>query len=414
MTLAEELDRQLDHPVLVTGQRVPSGADLELVVLDDQGERAVSVALESLGLARRGDTWARFRDCGADVTTVTRLDRWPGGCPVGEPERLLVQSSPLSGRERLRALALPDELLVLAMRFGRDQRPASAAARARLHRLLVADPSGWVTAAERASHWRAEAAVRLARDAYDGAHELTGGERRQLAAEAGPPLRPASGVVALSGLDGAGKSTQAHALAATLWKLGHDASVEWTRLSLDSRLDRIAAPVKSLLSLRSRPTGTDPGDAAAARADESARRLRGRSPVVNSAWTSVVATVNGTSQRRTTVAQLEAGRVVIRDRYVLDSVVQLHSAYGSGQDVSRQARIVERLSPPPLAAFYLQVSPETAYRRKPEEYTVDELAAHAACYEREADRLGVRRINADRPSAELAAELAATVWAFLG
>lgn len=414
MSLEAQLDGRLDRPVLVTGRRVPAGADLELVVLDEEGDRAVSSALQSLGLGRHGDTWARFHDCTADVATVTRLDRWRGGLPAGEPQRLMLDSTLIPGRERLRALALPDELLTLAMRFARDHRAPPAPIRAQLHRCLVAEPSGWVTAAERAVGWRAEAAVRLARDAYDGAHELTGEGRRQLAAEAGPALVPATGVIALSGLDGAGKSTQAHALAATLWKLGHDASVEWTRLSLDGRLDRIAAPVKSVLALRSRSRGQTSTDTAEASADHSARQLRGRSPLVNSVWTSVVAAVNGTSQRRTTLAQLTAGRVVVRDRYVLDSVVQLHSAYGDGQDVTRQARMVERLSPVPLAAFYLQVPPEVAYRRKPEEYSASELAVHAARYEQEADRLGVPRIDADRAPAELAAELAANVWRRLG
>ncbi|MDQ1695879.1 MAG: hypothetical protein QOJ03_1232, partial [Frankiaceae bacterium] len=71
------------------------------------------------------------------------------------------------------------------------------------------------------------------------------------------------------------------------------------------------------------------------------------------------------------------------------------------------------LSPAPLVAFYLDVSPDVAYARKPEEYDVEELAAHAALYRREAARLGVTPVDASRSREEVAAELARTVWSLL-
>jgi thymidylate kinase len=321
------------------------------------------------------------------------------------------EAAPVAGCTRLRWLSTPDELLLLAQRFARAPGAVPAQARERLHRVLVADPSAWVVAAGRAELWRAEAAVRIAREAYDGARLPGDRELRALCTEAGAPGLPRTGVVALSGLDGSGKSTQSHALAATLSKLGHDTSVEWTRLSFDASLDVVAAPVKALIAARRRLTAlpeSEPG--AVAEPDQASRDLRDRSAVVNKVWTGVVATANGTSQRRTTLAQLRAGRIVVRDRYVLDSVVQLHSVYGGRDDVSRQAAIVERLSPPPLAAFYLEVPPDEAHRRKPEEYSVEELSAHAALYQREARRLGVEVVDAARDRADIAAELARAVW----
>jgi thymidylate kinase len=407
-----ELDRRLPAAVAMTGRLVPGSADVELVV-DAAGVGAVDETLTALGYSRRGDVWARFSDCDADVVTVHRLDAWPAGVPVGEGQRMLTDAAPVDGCERLRWLPAPDELLVLAQRFARRPDVPSAGVREVLHRALVSDPSAWVVAAERGQLWRAEAAVRVAREAYDGVRTPGSGELRDLALEAGPVQTPRTGVVALSGLDGSGKSTQSHALAATLTKLGHDTSVEWTRLSFDASLDVVAAPVKALLALRHRGSETTAGADEPAPEAVASRSLRDRSPVVNHAWTAVVATANGSTQRRTTNAQLRAGRVVVRDRYVLDSVVQLHSVYGSRDDVSAQARIVERLSPAPLAAFYLDVPPAEAYRRKPEEYSEAELAAHAALYRREAQRLGVQTVDAARDRAELAAELAATVWRIL-
>jgi thymidylate kinase len=411
--LARELDARLSVPVLVVGRHVPGPADLHLAVTGGS-VREVPEVLSALGFEQRGDTWARFRDCQADVVTVTDLDRWPGIVPDSELVRLLADSGELAGTTRLRWLSLPDELLVAALRFARCPSPVPAAVRQRLHGALTADPSAWVVAAERAVGWRAEAAVRVARDAYDGARTVADTDRREMAAMAGEAPTPTVGVVALSGLDGSGKSTQAHALAATLMKLGHDTSLEWTRLSFDARLDLVAAPVKAALAWRHRggPGGAG-GVADVVAVDAASKRLRARSRLVDKAWTGVVAAANGTAQRHTTLAQLRAGRVVVRDRYVLDSVVQLRSVYGADRDVTAQARIIERLSPSPIAAFLLELPAEEAYRRKPEEYSAAELAAHAVLYEQEADRLGVVRISASRPRAQIAAEIGRTVWRLL-
>lgn len=402
------IDDRLDRVVLVTGRRVPASADLELVVPAAAGD-AVTAALSGAGFEQRGHTWARFHSCDATVVTVHDLAAWR--VPDDEVDRMTRDAVPVEGCRWLHWLSTSDELLVLARRLATETVEATPERRERLHRALVAEPASWVDAAERAERCGAAAAVRIARDAFDGARPIGNRERRELARESGqqPPLA-ATGVIALSGLDGSGKSTQAHALGATLPKLGFDVSVEWTRLSFDASLDVIAAPVKAALALR-RGRSEDARDTAVDA--DPAGGLRERSPVVHKTWTGVVATANGLNQRRTTRAQLQASRVVVRDRYVLDSVVQLHSVYGSRHDVSRQARVVESLSPRPLAAFYLVVPPDIARARKPEEYTVDELAAHAALYRREAERLGVSMVDATRPRDEIAAELARTVWSLL-
>ena len=56
------------------------------------------------------------------------------------------------------------------------------------------------------------------------------------------------------------------------------------------------------------------------------------------------------------------GQVVVFDRYALDSRVHLRARYGE-EHVARQVRLLGRLVPEPLAAFYLDVAPEVAVPR---------------------------------------------------
>ena len=152
-------------------------------------------------------------------------------------------------------------------------------------------------------------------------------------------------MVALSGVDGSGKSTQARLLAEALWALGHETVIEWSRITFESSLQRIARPVKALLRLGRREAmparagtgraGTggagasdpheDASDPHEGAADARARSLRQRSRLIGGVWAGIVATANARTLRKASRRHLRAGRIVVRDRYVLDSVVQLES-----------------------------------------------------------------------------------------
>lgn len=227
-------------------------------------------------------------------------------------------------------------------------------------------------------------------------------------------------VVALSGIDGAGKSSQATALADTLVDLGHDAVVEWSRITYDPALRVIAAPLKRLLARWER--GRDDLARAAARppsaggepprpGDLAASVLRARAPALNRLWAVLVALVHAAGQRRTLRPHLRAGRVVVRDRYVLDASVQLAEAYDAE---GLPAALMRRLCPTPAVAFWLDVEPGEAYRRKPEEYSVAQLAAHRPRYAAAHAAHGAVRVDASQPPEALAAELAREVWRRLG
>lgn len=222
-------------------------------------------------------------------------------------------------------------------------------------------------------------------------------------------------IVAISGLDGAGKTTQAQALLAALDASGYDAVVLWQRISHNRSLQWLTAPLRLVLrvALRMRAgSALPPADADPFFVEpehRATRALRERLPVLNAAWVTIVAGVHAASVRRETLREVRRGRVVVRDRYLLDSLVHLRDKYATGHDVRLQARLIRWLTPAPLAAFYLDVGAEEAWRRKPEEYSVAELDAHRRGYLHAADTLGVHVLDGERPAPELTAVIVADV-----
>jgi len=229
-----------------------------------------------------------------------------------------------------------------------------------------------------------------------------------------PMRRRRGGVIALSGIDGSGKSTQAAHLADSLHLLGHPTTVEWSRITFEPALRRIGAVPRTLLRWYhggGRPVA--PGAVGRGAEDvgaSAAAALRRRHPALNQAWALVVAVIHGAAQRRALRPHLRQGRVVVRDRYVLDAMVQLADVYGRQHQVRMQWAVLRRLCPRPIAAFWLDLDPREAFRRKPEEYSVEELAAHRRRYEVAHERIGVVRVDAGRPPEVIAAEMARHVW----
>jgi thymidylate kinase len=76
--------------------------------------------------------------------------------------------------------------------------------------------------------------------------------------------------------------------------------------------------------------------------------------------------------------------------------------------------LIEALAPSPRAAFFLDVAPETALARKQDIWGLDDLRRQAELYRDEAARLGVTRLDGERPREEIASRIASSVWAALG
>ena len=148
-------------------------------------------------------------------------------------------------------------------------------------------------------------------------------------------------------------------------------------------------------------------------ADDPGKDLRRRSPAVTHAWAAIVALANVSSQRRGTMRHLRAGKIVLADRYSLDSTVHLRYRYGAGRKFRVQAWLVRVLSPRPVRSFWMAVPPETALARKAEQYDIDQLTLQTSLYEEEYRRLRVRKLDGTRPREELCDEIAREVWAAL-
>ncbi|MFL5909366.1 MAG: hypothetical protein ACJ768_02185, partial [Gaiellaceae bacterium] len=126
-------------------------------------------------------------------------------------------------------------------------------------------------------------------------------------------------------------------------------------------------------------------------------------------WLMVIAFANAWSQRRLTRGHLKRGAVVICDRYTLDSIVALRYEYGKGRRFRLQRALIGAISPTPRRAYFLDVSPETAFARKGE-WGVEWLAGHRELYLEEARSMGVRVLDGEQSRDTICELIAADVW----
>jgi thymidylate kinase len=208
-------------------------------------------------------------------------------------------------------------------------------------------------------------------------------------------------LVALSGMDGAGKSTTAIEIEQRLVADGLEACIEWQRLGEQSEvLDRIAGPVKRVL----KPSSTVAEPLASGRPEravaENEQRTHRRDPIAWS-WTIVVTALTVRQYLRAARAT-RSGTAVVCDRWACDSLVDLEVRYGR----HRAAEWLLRAAVPrPDLALLLEIDVETSVRRKPEDQAEAVLARMEALYDRAAAMLEVTRIDARRAREEVLAEV---------
>lgn len=202
-------------------------------------------------------------------------------------------------------------------------------------------------------------------------------------------------LVAISGLDGSGKSTQSKALVATLEQHGVPAIRVWTSLPNSPALGVIAAPVRR------------PG------AKRLVRSLRKRYGLVARAWTVVVAVANAEWHVRAIERHRFRGRTVVCDRYVLDSIVNLRYLYGVDRRFRLSGFLLRSLSPRASREFFLDVSPEVSTTRN-DEYSLAQATIRAKLYRSAATHGRVTTLDGERPPDALAEEIARDVLSLLG
>jgi thymidylate kinase len=422
VSLLAEVDGLAPGPVVVFGTPPPVGRDLDLLVRPAERPE-LEAGLARVGFSRDGARFVRFRACSVDVVEVVPAADWK--LPAAELEALFEQGAALGQAVNLRRPAPHHELLILARKVAWGGLEREAKQRVRLDAALADDPDAFLHARGAAAAWGAEPALDLLERAWrsglvPGRRERTTAVAAILGARGERPAsawlragrwlarRPRRGrLITLSGLDGAGKSSQAEALRDTLDRLGHEAVVRWTSLSQHPPVLHWLTGIVGRLAGRGGSDGSteaDPGEAGKA--------LRERSSAVTFAWSTIVALTNARSQSRGTRRDVWRGRIVICDRYTLDSKVHLRYAYGEGRAFRFQSLLIRLLSPRPDRAFLLDVSPEEATRRKPD-YPLAENARRAALYRNEYARLGVRRLDGELPQEELCTLLAAEVLEML-
>jgi thymidylate kinase len=423
-----------DDRVLVVGSLPPRGRDLDLLVRPPEAE-SIAAGLAAAGYERRGRIWARFEDCGADVVDIAPAEAWR--LPDEELAAVFAEARPIEPEGLVCRPAPHHMLLVLARRAMREGTRLSDKRRERVAAELAEDADAFERAAERAGAWRADHALAALQNAFrDGAPIPTATRRRAVAVELAGPLgagratiaswravlrRPRRGpVIAFSGLDGSGKSSQAAALVETLERLGIDATMAWTSVAYHPPwLSRAQRGVKrTLTSLLRRggkpvPPPAGPDDAGAPRGgDDPAKALRGRSELLTFAWSMTVTVLLASEVVRHVWPARLRGRVVVCDRHLLDAWAHLLYQYGEDRGYRAQLAVLRRVFPRPLRGYLLEVAPETASGRK-QEYDPAQNARRAAIYRRVAADLGVTVIDGERPIEEICAEIAREVWSAL-
>jgi thymidylate kinase len=413
--VAAELAATLPEPVLLLGSTPEDAGDLDLLVRP-AAEAALLVALPAAGFARLGHAWLRV--AGGTTAAVELAPAAGLGLDAASLQRLFDAAVPLPGLAPLTAPAPAHVLLLLARRALASGGRLDARRLARARAALTEDPDALAAARADAALWRCEATLELVAAHLEG--RVPDGAARRAALEADGvavpavwrdlvrPMVPRRGprgvVLAVSGLDGSGKSTLTAGLVQALDALDVPHVVLWHRLSYGRLLVLLAAPVKTLVRVLGRRRADAGGRAAAAepaRPKAAGHGSQEPAPGGGRLWPLVVTLVHVLTAGPATRWHLRRGRVVVRDRYVLDALVHLAVRYGAAAPARLHLPLLRGGLPAPVLAWFLDVPAEEARRRKPEQFTVQELAQQRAEYLRLAPLLRVVVLDGARLPHEL-------------
>jgi thymidylate kinase len=436
-SIVSAIDEALDGTVIVTGALPPEGRDLDLLVSDEQARRLAGI-LAARGFLARGrnvaprrlasQQWVKIEGSSALAVDLNPMSRWQ--LPRPEQEALVAEAVPIVGFRHFARPSAHHVILIMARRLG-----AGTLSARRIEKLRTAvdqDPGAWQRAGERASAWGVASALPVLHRLYEGGAWPTRAERARAVLEvtrsaglagtaaktarrlaAATPVRPQ--VIGFSGLDGSGKSSQVRALLSTLeqldvavvahWKpLGHNASVRTIRRIVKrtyaavrgwdaEQLDRSKQPGRSLVA------GTDPA------------LLGGKqNRLVTHVWATLVCLVSAGHYRMVALRHSGSGRLIVFDRFALDTTAQLRFFYGPEHEFGLQRALIRIICPTPIAAWLLEVPGEVALARKQEQYNLAQLKEQEGLLHEEAERLGVTRLDGTRPMAELSEYIATEVW----
>lgn len=207
----------------------------------------------------------------------------------------------------------------------------------------------------------------------DALRHTAAGLKRQLGVHSQRPM-----LVALSGVDGSGKTAHAESLQASFAACDIRARVVWSRGGSSPLTD-------ALIRLGKRLTGRRAADETDSSTDP---RLAGRAalwarPAVRLFWPWALALDLWRQYLPRVAWPLMRGWVVIADRYTADAVAEVEAYLAAaGHPGSPVAlRLLGILSPRPICAYLLRVPPELAAERKGGAESGVFLAAQAEAYD---------------------------------
>jgi thymidylate kinase len=203
--------------------------------------------------------------------------------------------------------------------------------------------------------------------------------------------------IAISGVDGAGKSTLIANLQNALDRCGMPTEVIWTRPGMGlKRLDTIAKLIR-----RSRG-GHGPGIQQLAEGGDPTQ-IASRRGVVGWLWLTLVTMAFVWTVWRETG---QAKGVVIYDRHLLDALGTIDVFY-RGVDSRLHRRAVRALMPPADLTVWLVVDPEAAVSRKPGDMIGRDLvtAQHESYLRQSGSVPGLIEVDATRPPEDILLEV---------
>jgi thymidylate kinase len=214
-------------------------------------------------------------------------------------------------------------------------------------------------------------------------------------------------LIVMMGLDGSGKSTQARYACEWLRDRGFPAQVVWMRG--ESYLTRPVLRIgKALLRApKEEKRGAGIGSGGSYRRYVAGKQSMFRNPILRAVWKTLTLIDLYITFRVAFRRVAGDTRVVILDRYVYDSLIDIDTAFGSdgAEAVGMLRSPLLALFPEPDAVFLLEIPPEEAMKRKDDIPSIAYLEERHGLYEKFADLTGAIRVDTTGSIEQVRAEL---------
>ncbi len=214
-------------------------------------------------------------------------------------------------------------------------------------------------------------------------------------------------MVVLMGLDGSGKSTQAERLRDWLKAGGISAETVWMRG--ESYLTRPVLAVGKALLGAPRETKRGDGIKAGKAYDDyvGSKHTMFKNPLLRRLWTGLTLLDLYITFRAAFARIPRKTGVVILDRYIYDSFIDIDTAYGEGGEEAERllGSTMAGLFPKPDLVLLLEIAPEDAMKRKDDIPSIAYLDEREAVYEMIGRAVGAVRIDAGKPVEEVQARI---------